>query len=136
LISRVRKLSASALATVFCCIAACPFASFGACAAFLQEVCGIQVTRQALFQRMTPKLVTFMEHILARVLTRLASCGGNVADTFPVFNRILVQDSTIVSLPEKLRSLFPGSSNQHGKTTPQVRIQACIDLMSEACVHL
>jgi hypothetical protein len=135
-VKRIRKLSASALATAFCCLAGCPVASFGSCAAFIQEVCGIRITRQALFQRMTPALVVFMKMLMGRVVSRLCRMEGGIAEAFPGFNRILVKDSTIVAVPAKLGALFTGSSNQHGKATPQVRIQACFDLLAESCVHL
>jgi hypothetical protein len=48
------------------------------------------------------------------------------------FKRILIQDSTTLSLPTKLASLFPGSANQRSRHQAALKIQATLDLVRNA----
>jgi len=89
------------------------------------------LSKQALFKRLTPKAVSFMEHVLAAVISW--KVGYQVDTTLP-FARILVQDSTCVSLASKLAEKFPGPSNQAKSGQASLRIQAVYDLLTERFV--
>ena len=47
------------------------------------------------------------------------------------FQRVLIQDSTLIALCAALAKIFPGSRNQCGTTHGQLRIQALYDLLTQ-----
>lgn len=55
---------------------------------------------------------------------------------FEPFRRVLIQDSTVVSLPPHLASHFPGPANQTRKKLAALRIQAVYDLLGENFPHI
>lgn len=52
-----------------------------------------------------------------------------VSEKLKIFKRVLIQDSTVIQLHNKLIKDFPGSANQRGKTS-NMKIQAVIDILS------
>ena len=50
------------------------------------------------------------------------------------FNRVLIQDSTLVKLSPQLAKAFPGTSNQSGAKNGQLKIQAVYELVSQRFV--
>ena len=92
---------------------------------------GIPLSKQALHKRMGKASALFMASVLARLLSARVRakeiCRGP-------FARILVQDSTCLSLPQSLRSLFPGASNALGRSAC-ARIQCVVELLSERFIH-
>lgn len=88
---------------------------------------GITLSKQALHKRMGNASAIFMANVLARLLSARVQakeiCRGP-------FGRILVQDSTCLSLPQSLLSLFPGASNALGRSAC-ARIQCVVELLSE-----
>jgi hypothetical protein len=91
---------------------------------------GITVSKQAVHKRLAAHLPEFLQACLgAAIRFRLAAdrslgAGG--------FGRILVQDSTCVSLSPRLAARFPGPANHTGKSQASVRIQCLYDLLSES----
>jgi hypothetical protein len=87
------------------------------------------ISKQALWERVGPEAVELFKGVLASLL---ASVGINASSlpAIPCVRRILVQDSTLIPLHEKLAALFPATSNQHGHVGAGVRLQSVIDLIS------
>lgn len=95
------------------------------------------VSKQAVSDRLTDGFVILMEKVaalgLARTQRRMAGhCGG----VFAVFGRVLVEDSTVISLPSHLADTYPGPRNQTGKPHAAMRVQTVLDLKSDALVNV
>ena len=54
---------------------------------------------------------------------------------FSCFGRVLIQDSTHITLPPHLADKFPGSKNQHKKKSACLKIQTVYDLLSDTFAH-
>ena len=88
------------------------------------------LSKQALFKRLSGKAACFLEGCLAAAI-RAKLTTGSPDCRCANFQRILIQDSTCLSLPARLAALFPGPSNQSGKRQACLRIQCLYDLLSE-----
>ena len=76
-----------------------------------------------------------LKAILAKVLLgKFAQNKKQVYHSCSTFKRILVQDSTIVRLPQRLFEKFSGVRNAHA-TVCNGRIQAVYDLIAEEFTH-
>jgi hypothetical protein len=88
------------------------------------------LSKQALFKRLGGSgALNFLQATLAAAIsTRL---NGSPTCRCANFQRVLLQDSTCLSLPARLAALFAGPSNQSGKPQASLRIQCLYDLLSE-----
>jgi hypothetical protein len=97
---------------------------------------GRHVSKQAVGRRLgTTEAVAFMYGVVSHVLSSslgLDECAKN--GVFAHFGRVLVQDSTCVSLRDSLADAFPGSRNQRGSSA-QAKIQTVYDLRTEQFVQ-
>jgi hypothetical protein len=92
--------------------------------------------KQSLFERMSGSAATFMQSVVLSLVGRLSLGLERVLP--PVlegFARVLIQDSTILTLPAKLRRFFPGARNQHGGLRGMLRLQGLYDLKGGCFVH-
>ncbi len=117
-----------------------PFAFLGSCLLALnagsphlrfQSICAgllgnTTVSKQALHHRIGEASSCFMQAVLASLFSRQIS----VKNLSHRFGRILIADSTCVSLPDSHRDTFPGPSHTKGKSAC-VRIQCLFELISE-----
>jgi Transposase DDE domain len=88
----------------------------------------IEVTKQALCERMNAKTKNVFEQILLSVLT--TACGNErKTELFESFENVLIQDSTVIPLASELRSKYKGSSGRTGDFS-SMRIQCIVDLKS------
>lgn len=68
------------------------------------------------------------------------SIGKKIAEVtrsgllFTMFNRVLLQDSTTLALPQNLRNIYPGNVS-HGEQNAVARIQCLIDIKNNALVR-
>jgi hypothetical protein len=93
------------------------------------------LSKQALFERLSAKAVSFLQSALGALLAKLAMTRSSEPDSLRHFGRVLLQDSTTLKLSEKLARFFPGPSNQRGARPGMLKIQACYDLLSQSFVH-
>lgn len=92
---------------------------------------GKTISKQALHKRLAGSNVLFFLQscLAAAIASKLAERSP---DCRPLsFARILVQDSTCLSLPSPLADLFPGPANQCLTKQACLRIQCLYDLLSE-----
>ncbi len=89
-------------------------------------------SRQAVAGRMNDEFKDFMHRLLEAVIARKSGLNGLASpagETFRSYQRVLVQDSTIIKLPQALFPEFSGVSNATTKVC-NARIQAVYDLVS------
>lgn len=102
---------------------------------------GCGPSRQAVHQRMGGSLETFVHRLLEDLIARrLKSEHISNADStsesepFANYNRVLVQDSTVIKLPGHLFAEFSGVSNGHSSVC-NARIQSTYDLITKRLVN-
>ncbi len=101
-------------------------------AGILGQVC---LSKQALWERITPRAVAFLQAVLAQVLgRRLHPISAGCPAALQTFGRVLLQDSTTIKLAPQLAGAFPGSRNQRGADHGQLKIQALYDLLAQRFV--
>lgn len=95
---------------------------------------GTDASRQAYHQRMNDECIVFFEKILERVMaSKYSSENTNEISGLNRFNRILIQDSTVIRLPLRLFEIFSGVKNAHSAVC-NARIQGVYDLLSKQFV--
>jgi len=88
------------------------------------------VSKQAVWKRINEACVLFFQAVLARLIKVKLKCKNiSINEQEHTYNRILVQDSTIIKLPSRLYSIFSGVSNAHSSVC-NARIQGTYDLLS------
>jgi hypothetical protein len=88
------------------------------------------ISRQAIWKKVTEKCANYFKLVLALIILSKANKQlPNRKLTQYKFKRILIQDSTIVRLPQRLFGLFSGVSNGHSAVC-NARIQGIFDLVS------
>jgi hypothetical protein len=86
-------------------------------------------SRQAVSKRINLPFLKVLETLLAKIIAAKANCGSLTCkdNTLSRYDRVLVQDSTVIRLPGWLFARFSGVSNAH-QTVCNARIQATYDL--------
>ena len=104
--------------------------SFNDLAASVELHTPSDASRQAYAQRMDKPALLFFQQVFAMMLQKTASPQKlfELNPNLP-FSRILIQDSTLISLPAKLFQEFSGVANAHAKRVHS-RIQCVYDLIS------
>jgi hypothetical protein len=90
-------------------------------------------------QGLSDRLTLAVESYLAQVITALFGHLSAVVATgraFSSFERVLVQDSTVETLPKHLAQLFPAAGNQHGHDYAALKIQWICDLKNSTAQHV
>lgn len=100
-------------------------------AAKIQAETDVSVSRQACWERINnTACVDFFKAILEKVmLSKIDSHEGYLLKHCDIFQRILIQDSTIIQLPVRLFEIFSGIKNGHAASC-NARIQGIYDLCS------
>jgi hypothetical protein len=92
--------------------------------------------KQSLFERMSASAAQFMQRVVLGLVGQLSLSPQRVLPAaLESFGRVLIQDSTILTLPAKLRRFFPGARNQHGSLGGMLRVQGLYDLKGRCFVH-
>ncbi len=86
-------------------------------------------SKQAVGERMNGPCLELITHLLQRAIEKrvTSEASQDHRNLFSAFDRVLVQDSTIIKLPSWLFEEFSGVSNAHSKVC-NARIQATYDL--------
>ena len=93
------------------------------------------VSKVAVFLRMKPAVIDFVREALLNSVSMTSCLKEEIGKgAFAFFRRVLLQDSTNLSLPPKLAVHFPGAKNQSGKTSASVRLQATYNALTETFV--
>lgn len=134
-IIRTRKIQAVDFVKTFCLMTFYKACSLRVCAEAFGFISNSLISKQGLSKRLTVECIEFFRTLLF-VLIVQQSTFKKVASKgmFSHFGRVLLQDSTNISLPKKLAALFPGSKNQSNKPTAIMKIQSIYNLLSEKFV--
>lgn len=90
----------------------------------------IDTSKQAFCKKVNNLCVDFFQAVLVHLISsKIKASEINIEHNFFGYKRILIQDSTIIKLPESLFRIFSGVSNAHKKVC-NARIQSVYDLVS------
>ena len=137
-VQRVRKLDPVSMLTGFFMASLSSDFSLSNWALQIEGVFGLRISKQGIWNRLTASYSDFLEQVLFQTLKvdLNAYSGLDVSEgLLKGFNRILLNDSTTIALPEVLKSFFKGNHSR-GKLKSLAKIQAIIDLKSHRFVHL
>ena len=93
---------------------------------------GLCPSRQAVWARLTEGAVALLDGTLALALAHSSPWRQWGRRRRP-FGRVLLQDSSVVQLPQRFQAEFGGVGNQHGRSC-QARLQVVYDLLTERFV--
>ncbi len=131
-VKRRRKFSAATLAQTFILgFLAKPRASDEDLARMAAR-CGVEVTTQAVEQRLTPAMVDFLEALFRRASRLRVQADRILAPLVERFPAVLILDSTSLALPDELKDRFPGCGGSYGGGQAVMKVQAQFDLKSGA----
>ncbi|MFZ4397366.1 MAG: IS4 family transposase [Kiritimatiellia bacterium] len=119
------KIAASELLSHFCVEAIKGTVSNNDIAATMQAKTGVSASRQAYWLRLDNDGLVFFKAVLAEVIR--AKLTTDAWALCPFYKRILIQDSTLIQLPDRLFACFSGVKNAT-TTTCNARIQGIYDL--------
>jgi hypothetical protein len=112
-------------------------ASLSVLAALVSAHCGWAVSRQAVGERLNDGFGKLMEWLVGLGLGDVyRTLGGAQGGVFAAFGRILVEDSTVVSLPPHLAERWPGARNQSGKRQAAMKLQTLLELRTDSLVRI
>lgn len=91
------------------------------------------LSKQAIDYRINYSLLQFLEIILANLIkstNNLSKKTDKIIESLP-FKRILINDSTSITLNSKLSKYFPGAKNQTKHKQSQLKLQVFYDFLSQ-----
>ena len=91
--------------------------------------CQAPVTEQALDQRYTLELAQLLRRLVERGVGLMVTARPRALALLQRFPVVSLQDSTVVSLPDELKTLWPGCGGSNGQTAAAMRIQVQFDLV-------
>ncbi len=127
---RSGKIRAADFLIHFCLESVSGTVSYNDLAARVESHTGVSASRQAYWERTDEQCMHFFQRVLEKVMFHKCNCF-NVPSVRKKgrFNRILLQDSTIIRLPLRLMETFSGVRNAHTAVC-NARIQGIYDLVS------
>lgn len=97
---------------------------------------GQSFSKQGLFKRVTAAHANFAEQLLSQTLAyHYQPLLTKYAKLLSPFRRVLLQDSTTLSLPDHLVEVFPGNVSK-GVKKAVARVQQVYELLSGCCLQL
>jgi hypothetical protein len=95
----------------------------------------VDISPEALHQRMTQRAVAFLRALLQRAFAQLhTGTTGYDPELFALFTAVHIADSTGFELPAALQERFPGSGG--GASTAGAKIQLVWEYLSHSFAHL
>lgn len=93
---------------------------------------GIQVSRQALEQRLTPETTEMLKTTLDTAITEMLEVSGR-REALPLlqqFSGIYVQDSTWITLPDELHETWKGQPKKDHPHKAGLKLHLCFDVLT------
>lgn len=98
--------------------------------------CGADVTPQAIDQRHTPRLVTFVKELFCRATKVVVGSDKALAPILERFSSVIVLDSSTITLPDSMKEESPGCGGSYGGGAAAMKLQTEWDLRSGAVTHV
>lgn len=134
LIKRKRAIYPSDLLYSLCLESSNGTASHNDVAAHLESSTDTCVSKVAIWKKINSCCVDFFKGVLeVMILKKFTNDASYSKNLSPIFNRVVVQDSTIIRLPQRLFEIFSGVANAHSKVC-NARIQGVYDILNERFV--
>lgn len=125
-----KKIDPFGYLTIVCIMSVAGSPSFNNIAAKHSSSYGLSASKQAFSKRTKKECVEFFKSVLALIIkTKLCETRVSGVKLLESYNRVLVQDSTIIRLPLHLFEIFSGVKNAKASVC-NARIQGVFDLMS------
>lgn len=102
--------------------------SYTAWAQYIESIIGKRVSKQAIFERMNSSWVLFVKQLLEMVIVQHIS-KVDTKEIFNHFNRVLLQDSTNIHLPDYMARIYKGGFAK-GKEKSIAKLNLVIDIFS------
>ena len=137
-VQRVRKLDPISMLSSFFMASLSGEFSMANWALQLEALFAIPISKQGIWSRLTSSYSHFLEQVLCQTLKGDLSCDSRwdiPQELLKGVNRILINDSTTIALPDALNRFFKGNYSK-GKRKSLAKIQAIIDLKSDRFVDL
>ena len=113
---------------------ACGNISYWSWSRSLTTIIGRHVSKQAIFERMTPAWVATVKALVAEVIkTQAASQKKN--KLFKKFGQVWLQDSTCVQLPSLLFDKYRGNTSG-GKKNAVAKLNVIVNVVNGFCAHM
>ena len=98
---------------------------------------GIQVSRQALEQRLTPETTEMLKLTLKAALTEMLEVANprQVVPLLEAFSGVFVQDSTYIRLPDELHETWKGPPKKNHPQKAGLKLHLCFDVLTGGFQH-
>ncbi len=125
-----RKIQPADFLAQLCIQSAAGVVSYNDLAAGMEAYAGVTASRQAYWEKTDESCARFFQSVLERVMLSKSNPGAVAAINRRLrFQRVLLQDSTIIKLPLRLFAAYSGVKNGHTAVC-NARIQGIYDLLS------
>jgi hypothetical protein len=94
--------------------------------------CGVLVTHQAIEQRYTDTMVTFLEALFRKAICQRVQADRTLAPLIERFPAVDLLDGTSIALPAELCDRFPGCGGSYGAGRAAMKLQVRLDLRGGA----
>ena len=101
----------------------------------IARVFEVDVSRQAIVNRMTDKTATFLKAILESAASECVSPTPQQLPLLKQFKGVYVQDSTWLSLPDELSSIWKGTRCKTTDKKAAIKLQVRFDVLTGAFSH-
>lgn len=93
---------------------------------------GIEVSRQALEQRLTLETTEMLKRTLDATITEMLEVAGRreVLDLLQQFSGVYVQDSTWITLPDELHETWKGQPKKNHPQKAALKLHLCFDVLT------
>ena len=89
---------------------------------------GVKVSPQAIDQRFSRPAAAFLERVLQAAVQEAVSAVPTAIAVFQRFKAVLVQDSSVVMLPQELKEVWPGCGGSGTSGQSALKLQVRLDL--------
>jgi Transposase DDE domain len=98
----------------------------------MAALCHAPVTEQALAKRYTPAVARLLQRLIEIAVGLMVTARPRTLTLLQRFPIVCLQDSTILSLPDALKTQWPGCGGSNGQTAAAVKVQVQWDLVGGA----
>jgi DDE family transposase len=91
---------------------------------------GLQISIQGLEQRFTAEAASLLEQTLNSAVSQVISAEPTAIPILGRFNGVVVQDSSIINLPDALAMVWQGCGDRHGGHAAALKLQVRLDLQT------